>query len=475
MGPTLMILAVGQHGRVDKQVIDKPEGVHAAALRDADRACRACGAQPTSTRRPAAAARRRGRRAQRDLLLHVVETLRVATQGEGVRPHGGRRRVEPRRRGPADAARDPAPPVRDARARAGDAGGAGRTSVPTPPSSTSRSARSTRRRASGKPRSSPRRSARATRRSARSASSVRPAWTTCRRWPRCEPSPSACPSSPRSSISRWRPSATSTRCSASSRDATDDDIRKAYRRLARELHPDVNGDAAAEERFKEVAGAYEILPTPTSAGSTTPSARPAARGGAGVHRHPGHLRHVLRPGRLRGRGLAPAGAAVADPSRRGPRGAHRARFPRRRVRRPADLEIERLVACDRCQGNGAEPGTAPVACRTCGGEGQVQAVRRSVFGTVMTATPCTACRGTGQEVLDPCEAASARAAAASPPRSRSTSPPASPTAWSCGSRATATPASPAGRPATCTSASRSSRPRSSTGAARICSRCSTCR
>lgn len=67
-----------------------------------------------------------------------------------------------------------------------------------------------------------------------------------------------------------------------------------------------------------------------------------------------------------------------------------------------ELDVARLAACERCMGNGAEPGTAPVACRTCGGAGEVQQVRRSIFGTMMTAALCNVCRGTGQEVLDPC-------------------------------------------------------------------------
>src|SRR5204862_750607 len=61
-----------------------------------------------------------------------------------------------------------------------------------------------------------------------------------------------------------------------------------------------------------------------------------------------------------------------------------------------EVELERLETCERCLGNGAEPGTAPVACRTCGGTGEVQAVRRSVFGTLMTASPCGAGDGSGQ-------------------------------------------------------------------------------
>jgi molecular chaperone DnaJ len=183
------------------------------------------------------------------------------------------------------------------------------------------------------------------------------------------------------------------------RDASPAEIKGAYRKLARTLHPDVNADPEDQERFKEITGAYEILSDPAK------RRRYDEFGAAG-----------------------PQGAPFADIQDLfdmffGGGFGVRSRGPRSRVRRGEDLrirvrltfpesvfgvqkgpEIERLAACDRCAGSGAEPGTSPVACRTCGGAGEVQSVRRSIFGTVMTATPCVTCGGTGQEVRDPCAA-----------------------------------------------------------------------
>lgn len=183
-----------------------------------------------------------------------------------------------------------------------------------------------------------------------------------------------------------------------STDASSQEIKAAYRRLARELHPDVNGDPSDQERFKEITGAYEILSDPAK------RQRYDAFGSAG-----------------------PQGAPFSDIQDLfdmffgGGFGA-RPRGPRSRTRRGEDLrttvvlpfaeaafgirkevEVERLGTCRRCDGRGAEPGTVPIACRRCGGAGEVQSVRRSIFGTVMTATPCTTCGGTGEEIPDPCE------------------------------------------------------------------------
>jgi molecular chaperone DnaJ len=186
------------------------------------------------------------------------------------------------------------------------------------------------------------------------------------------------------------------------RHASDEDVKRAYRRLARELHPDINGDPQAEARFKEVAGAYEILSDPErrarydAFGDTGPGGQPFTdisqifevffgQGGFGGF---GRTRTRARGRTRRGEDVAARLGLSFEEAAFG-------------VRR--EVSLERLVACDRCLGNGAEPGTAPIACRTCGGTGQVRSARRSVFGTLMTSAPCPTCEGTGQEIPDRCE------------------------------------------------------------------------
>ncbi len=184
-------------------------------------------------------------------------------------------------------------------------------------------------------------------------------------------------------------------------DASVDEIKSAYRKLARELHPDVNGSTDAEARFKEIAGAYEILSDPDkrarydaygSAGGTQftdiQDVFDLFFGAAGFSTGFGQRRRRSRSPVRRGEDLRAAVTLSLEEAAFGVR---------------SELEVDRLVVCDRCLGNGAEPGTTPIACRTCGGVGEVQAVRRSVFGTVMTATACGTCRGTGQEIPDRCE------------------------------------------------------------------------
>jgi len=189
-------------------------------------------------------------------------------------------------------------------------------------------------------------------------------------------------------------------------DATQDEIKKAYRRLARQLHPDVNSSEEAERRFKEVTGAYEILSDSgrrrqyDAYGQGGPMGAPFADiqeifdmffGGSPFGTTFGtrtRTRGVRRSRARRGEDLFATVALTFE----------EAAFGARR-----ELKIEKLEACGTCGGEGAAPGTGPSRCRTCGGSGQVQQVRDSIFGTVMTSMPCTICGGSGEELRSPCQ------------------------------------------------------------------------
>src|ERR687892_488567 len=129
-----------------------------------------------------------------------------------------------------------------------------------------------------------------------------------------------------------------------SREATADEIKRAYRKLARQHHPDANQqDPDAAERFKEITRAYEVL---------------------------------------------------SDPDKR-------QRYDMFGAER--EVTLDTLVECEMCAGSGASPGTYPSRCRECGGAGEVRTARRTMLGNVITATPCPVCGGTGERIDDPCK------------------------------------------------------------------------
>ena len=185
-----------------------------------------------------------------------------------------------------------------------------------------------------------------------------------------------------------------------SREASPDEIKKAFRRLARQFHPDVNGgDPEAERRFKEINLAYETLSDPVKRRHYD------AYGGEGFTPDAfmgdvGDLFEAFF-------GRSPFGARTGRRRTRARRGRDlqttlTLTFEEAAFGAKKEVEVQSLRTCERCSGNGSEPGTFPTRCSACGGSGEVSDVRRSVFGTVMTSRPCTTCEGTGQEIASPC-------------------------------------------------------------------------
>jgi len=184
------------------------------------------------------------------------------------------------------------------------------------------------------------------------------------------------------------------------RDASDDDIKKAYRKLAMQYHPDRNnGDKAAEERFKEIGEAYAVLSDPQKR-----------------HQYDafGHAANGIPPdfgfsfdsafdlfdmffgagGRRRGR----TGPQRGDDLRMSIEiSFEEAVFGAKRT-----IEVPRAEPCTECGGSGAKPGTQPVQCAACHGSGQLRRTVQSIFGQMQSVQTCPTCRGEGRTVADPC-------------------------------------------------------------------------
>lgn len=194
-----------------------------------------------------------------------------------------------------------------------------------------------------------------------------------------------------------------------SRSANEDELKKAYRGLARELHPDATGgDAETEARFKEVTLAYETLRDPERRRRYDMFGPEGARGsgGGGGGGDPfgfaGNLGDIFDVFFGGGGG---GFASQARPSAR--RGADSEvvldlSLDEASFGGSKDISLNGLVSCTTCGGNGARPGTSPTTCPDCRGTGQVQRVRQSLLGQMVTATPCGRCQGSGETVSSPC-------------------------------------------------------------------------
>lgn len=180
------------------------------------------------------------------------------------------------------------------------------------------------------------------------------------------------------------------------RGASADEVKKAYRRLARELHPDVNPSGEAAERFKQVTHAYDVLSDPQQRQQYDMGGS-SGMGGASGFGGFGDIFETFFGG---------------GQSQRGPRSRReRGQDALLRVEVELDeiifgthreIEVDTAVLCETCNGSCCSPGTEPATCDICRGSGQIQRTVRSLLGNVLTSSPCGTCRGYGTVIPSPC-------------------------------------------------------------------------
>ena len=194
------------------------------------------------------------------------------------------------------------------------------------------------------------------------------------------------------------------------RSAEDAELKKAFRRLARELHPDVNkDDPEAEEKFKEAAEAYEILSDPERRRTYDAYGHEGLRSnGFSSQAATGGIEDILSA--MFGGGSSPFGDIFGFGGGRG------GPAPGADIAATVSVELAEVLTgakrevsfgavsrCEHCRGNGAEPGTPIRTCETCGGQGAVQQVTRTPFGQMMRQSACPTCNGEGKIPDEPCE------------------------------------------------------------------------
>ncbi len=199
-----------------------------------------------------------------------------------------------------------------------------------------------------------------------------------------------------------------------SRDADKEELKQAYRRLARKYHPDVNKEAGAEERFKEINRAYEVLSEPETRarydrfGEAGIGGAAAGAGGFQDMGDMGGFADIFESFFSGFSGGTP-GASTQSRRRGGPTRGDDLRLDLKLDFREAifggekEIRISHLETCTTCTGSGAKPGTRPRTCSTCTGSGQVRRATRTPFGSFTQVSVCPTCNGSGQVIEDKCE------------------------------------------------------------------------
>src|SRR5690348_966364 len=179
------------------------------------------------------------------------------------------------------------------------------------------------------------------------------------------------------------------------RGAGDADIKRAFRKLAQQWHPDVNTDPAAHERFKEINEAYQVLSDPQRRQAYDMFGRAGVGGaeggfGAGAAAGFGGFSDIFD---------AFFGGSTAGGRRARPQQGSDLRYDLRISFEEAVLGAEKeiefpvLGRCDTCHGSGAKPGTEPIECPQCKGRGEIRSIRQTMLGQMVSASPCPLCRG----------------------------------------------------------------------------------
>jgi len=189
--------------------------------------------------------------------------------------------------------------------------------------------------------------------------------------------------------------------------ASQDEIKRSYRNMARKYHPDVNKEAGATEKFKEINEAYQVLSDPNKRSQYDYYGQAGPQGGAGGGFGGFDFNQGFEDfgdlGDLFGAFFGGRQARRAGPVR-----GDDLRYDLRLKLEEAakgvakEIEVTHFTACATCKGSGAKPGTSPVKCSTCGGSGQVRQNQRTILGNITSVVTCPTCHGTGETIKTPC-------------------------------------------------------------------------
>jgi molecular chaperone DnaJ len=193
------------------------------------------------------------------------------------------------------------------------------------------------------------------------------------------------------------------------RDANKEDIKRAYRRLARKYHPDVNKEPGAEEKFKEINRAYEVLSEPETRTRYDRFGEAGVSGGGGPGFDYGDVGGFADIFETIFSGFGGMGGQTTSRRRSGPARGEDLRLDFRLKFREAvfggekEIRIRHLETCNTCQGSGAKPGSGSRTCSACSGAGQVRRATRTPFGTFAQVSVCPTCNGAGEVIEEKCE------------------------------------------------------------------------